>query len=487
MSRVDLQLRGIRKRYGATLALDGIDLDAVSGEVLGIAGPNGAGKSTLVRIVGGEETADDGSARFDGSEFDPVRSVAIVHQDAQLFPNMTVAQNLMVGREHGRLLRPHIGGEERELLAHLDLERFLDDPVESCSLAVQQRLEIARALYRDARIFLFDEPNSALTEEESEELFHEVRRLANNDRVVLLVSHRLGDLVRHCDRVAIIRAGRVREIFCDDALTEDAIARALVVDTESTSDAKRVQSGLADPVVLRVSSWSSPQGTFSDVDLELRAGSVTALTGVEGSGARELLRSLAGFERANGYYELDGKQAEPGPGTAYVPASRRDSLFDNLNVGENLVIRQSREITTGSTVLRKSRIRALAAEEIRRFGVKASTTLQGIRSLSGGNQQKVAIAAAIASRPRVLLLEEPTRGVDLASRHEIYRLLWGMAATGCAVLIFCTETTEVFEAAARVHVVSRGRLLPQIDVTHRHVEELATELSSLELANPQPA
>lgn len=487
MSAKGLELSGIRKRYGATQALDGIDLIAEPGEVLGIAGPNGAGKSTLVRIIGGEEVADEGSGSFGGEEFDPARSVAIVHQEAQLFPNMTVGQNLLVGREKRRMMRPRVGPEERVLLAHLDLERLINRSVETCSLAVQQRVEIARALSREARIFLFDEPNSALTESESAELFREVRRLADAGCVVLLVSHRLPDLVQHCDRVAIIRAGVVREIFSGEAIIEDAIARALVVDVESTSDEERAAGTDSDPVVLEVSSWSSPSGVFEDVELRLRSGSVTALTGVEGSGARELLRSLGGLEPATGRFQLDGVQRAPGPGIAFVPASRRDSLFDNLDVGHNLVVRQTEEITIGSVVLRKGRIRSLAEEEVRRFGVKARSTFQGVRSLSGGNQQKVAIASAIASRPRVLLLEEPTRGVDLGSRREIYRLLWGLARTGCAVVIFCTETTEVFDAAAQVHVVSRGRLPSQIDVTHRHVEELAAELVALELTDPESA
>jgi ABC-type sugar transport system ATPase subunit len=480
MSAEGLELSGISKRYGMTEALVGAELSAAPGEVLGIAGPNGAGKSTLVRIIGGEETADEGTARFDGVELDPERYVAVVHQEAQLFPNMTVGQNLMVGREGGGVLRPRVGQQERAVLEHLRLGAVARRPVESCSLALQQRVEIARALSREARIFLFDEPNSALTDDESADLFREMRRLAENDCVVLLVSHRLNDLVQHCDRVAIMRGGQVRDVLAGAALSEDAIARALVVDVDP-AQLKGDTARHPDPLVLQVCGWSSPEGVFRDVDFDLRAGSVTALTGVEGSGARELLRSLGGLERAAGSFELDGKPCPPGHGVAYVPATRRNSLFDNFDVGKNLVVRQTEEIAAGSIVLRKRRMRTLAEEEVRRFGVKTRSIFQGIRSLSGGNQQKVAIAAAIASKPRVLLLEEPTRGVDLGSRQEIYRLLSGLAQTGCAVLIFCTETTEVFDAADHVRVVSRGRLLEQIEVTHRRVEDLAAELTALEM------
>ncbi len=478
-----LELKGIEKAYGATRALAGVDLSAGPGEVVGIAGPNGAGKSTLVRVIGGEEEPDAGSASFDGDAFDPAQSVAIVHQEAQLFPNLTVGQNLMVGREGNRALRPRLGSSQREHLVHLDLERVADRPVGSCTLAVQQRVEIARALTREARIFLFDEPNSALTDAESAELFREIHRLAAAGHVVMLVSHRLSDLVENCDRVVIVRGGRVADSFSGEALHEDAIARALVVDVESTIVEERPSADPSAPAVLEVSGWSGGGGAFAEIDLSLRSGSLTALTGVEGSGARELLRSLAGLEAAKGEFRLDGQRSRPGPGISFVSASRRDSLFDNLDVGENLAARQSEEITIGPGILRKRRIATLGEEQVSRFGIKARNSRQAIRSLSGGNQQKVAIAAAIATEPRVLLLEEPTRGVDVGSRHEIYRLLWNLAASGCAVLMFCTEATEVFDAASRVHVVSDGRLLAAVDVEHRHVEELASELASLELAS----
>ncbi|HVX31543.1 MAG TPA: sugar ABC transporter ATP-binding protein [Solirubrobacterales bacterium] len=486
MSGAALRLRGVRKRFGPTVALDGVDLDVAAGELLGIAGPNGAGKSTLARIISGEAVADEGRSTYGDRPLDPVESVAIVHQDPQLFPNLSVAQNLLVGREGRKARWPRVESRGKELLQHLDLDRYATTPVEQCPLAIQQRVEIARALSGEVGIFLFDEPNSALTERESAELFHEMRRLAAGGAVVILVSHRLHDLVEHCDRVVMVRGGKVRETFAGESLTEDAIARALVHDAAVPARAERAPASAAATTVLEVESWSSPAGDFTDIDLSLTAGTVTALTGVEGSGARELLRSLGGLEPARGTYRIDGAEEAPGRGSAFVPASRRDSLFDNFDVGQNLVVRRAEEITARG-VIRKRHMRRLAGEEVRRYGVKTAGAGEGIRALSGGNQQKVAIAAAIAARPRLLLLEEPTRGVDLGSRNEIYGLLWGLAESGCAVLIFCTETTEVFDAAARVHVVSRGRLLAPIDVVHQDVEALATELTSLELSDKAPA
>jgi ABC-type sugar transport system ATPase subunit len=479
-----IEIRELRKRYGDTRALDGLDLVAEPGEVLGVAGPNGAGKSTLVRILAGEEHADSGEILLNGERFTATEAVAVVHQEPQLFPNLSVADNLLVGREGSRFLRPRLGADERGLMDELGIATSARRPLDVCSLATQQRTEIARALARDARIFLFDEPNSALTDEESNELFREMRALADRGRIVLLVSHRLADLVAHATRVAIVRDGRVATVLERGALTQEAIAQELVIADEVSERARQAAQAEAahGAEVLRLASWTHAGGAFADVDLTLRAGDVVALVGVEGSGARELLRSVAALERATGEAEIDGAGGRSGiDRTAYVPATRQLSLFSNLTVGENVVVRLTREIADGGVVLRRRRIRRLAAAARDRFLIKASSLGQGIRALSGGNQQKVAIAQAMAKLPRVLLLEEPTRGVDIQSRQEIYRLLRAYALDGNGVLMYCTEVPEVFEAADRVHVVSDGRVSePLVVGAYERVEVLARDISRLE-------
>ncbi|MEO6207813.1 MAG: ATP-binding cassette domain-containing protein, partial [Candidatus Limnocylindrales bacterium] len=225
-------IRELQKRYGDTIALAGLDLDARPGEILGVAGPNGAGKSTMVKILAGEVAADAGEIVVDGEPWSPIlgwQRVAVVHQEPQLFPNLTVAQNIVVGRERSRWLRHGVNAGERKLLADLAIDGFADQPLGSVTLAVQQRTEIARALAQDARVFLFDEPNSALTEEESDDLFRRMHALADAGRVVILVSHRLAELVAHCNRVAIILDGRSARVLEGSALTHEAIARELVV------------------------------------------------------------------------------------------------------------------------------------------------------------------------------------------------------------------------------------------------------------------
>ncbi|MEA2782515.1 MAG: ribose transport system ATP-binding protein [Rhodospirillaceae bacterium] len=489
----EIEIRGLRKHYGSTRALEGLDLDLRPGEVLGIAGPNGAGKSTLIRILAGEERADAGELIAGGVAWSPLEAasaVAVVHQEPQLFPNLTVAENLMVGREGRRMLRPRLGKADRDLMEGLGIAGVARLPLGACTLATQQRTEIARALARDARVFLFDEPNSALTDEESDELFREMHRLAELGRIVMLVTHRLSDLVEHTKRVAVIRDGRVTAVLEGDALSEDAVAQQLVLGERREKEAEQpagVAAGLSSgEVVFRAHGWTHDEGKFANIEMKVEQGEIIALVGVEGSGGRELLRSFAGLERSSGNVEVSGRteksRSDPHGLTAYVPATRQLSLYSNLSVGENLLVRLGRpEIAGIGLALRKRRMRQLAEAAVKRFLVKTRTTFQGIRSLSGGNQQKVAIAQALVRNPKLLLLEEPTRGVDIQSKREIYRLLREFVHAGNAVIMFCTEVLEMFEAADRVLVVSDGRLSHSLLVRdYTHVEALATDVTRLE-------
>ncbi|MDB5525729.1 MAG: hypothetical protein JWM58_3492 [Rhizobium sp.] len=487
-TREGINIRGVSKRYGSTIALDGVDLDIVPGEVLGIAGPNGAGKSTLIRIIAGEEKPDAGELSFDGISWSPTvdwQAVAVVHQEPQLFPNLTVAENVLVGREGTNRAKPRLGDADARVMDALGIGHLRKRQLSDCSLATQQRTEIARAVARSARVFLFDEPNSALTADESNELFREIHKIAADGRIVLLVTHRLQDLVAHCKRVAVVRDGRVRTILQGRALTEDGIARQMVVDSgavHGSAARKSVAQASLQPV-LSVRDWTHRKA-FRDIALEGRAGEIIALVGVEGSGSRELIRSFAGLEHCSGTMEIAGLTGVSAidRGTAYVPATRQLSLYSNFSVGENLLVRLGApEIAGFGMMLKKRRMKEMAADAVKRFLVKTRTTTQGIRSLSGGNQQKVAIAQALHCGPKLLLLEEPTRGVDIHSKAEIYRLLRDYADAGHVVVIFCTEVLEVYEAADRVHVMADGRLSPALKVAdYDQVEQLATDIARLE-------
>jgi ABC-type sugar transport system ATPase subunit len=509
-----MELRGITKTFGETRALQGLSLELRSGEVLGIAGPNGAGKSTLIRILAGEEQRDQGDIVVNGvswSPGDPEDRVAVVHQEPQLWPNLTVAQNLLVGREPSAYAFPTLPPADRALLHQLDIDGYADQPLAECPLAIRQRVEIARALARDARFFLFDEPNSALTEEESDRLFAFIHDLANRGCVVMLVSHRLGEMVAHCDRLVVIRDGRVAATLVASGLTEAAIARELVLGYQAVGTDSGVATAIddaapmaataaaaptsgdaagAEPAVFSVEHWSAVDGAFSEVSLAVARGEILALVGVEGSGAREMVASAAGFAVATGSASvgaLDGRQAIV-EGTAYLPADRRGMLFANLTVGDNLVMRLGApDIAVAGGFLSRGRLRATADDLVARFHVRTASSRAPLTSLSGGNQQKVAIAAAIARQPTLLVLEEPTRGVDVGSKAEIYRILRAYARAGHGVLVFCTEIPEVYELADSVQVVDGGRPGPRMAVAaFGDLTALADAIASGERTSVEP-
>ncbi len=498
-----VRLRGVTKRYGNTWALRGVDLDLHPGEVLGIAGPNGAGKSTLMRILAGEEAADAGEIRHAGTVHGQdvlAGHVAVVHQEPQLFANLSLAENLLVGREGTRWLRPRLGQRDRDLLADLDASPFADSLIADCPLAMQQRTEIGRALAREAGLFLFDEPNSALTAEESTALFSQMHRLAAAGNIVILVTHRFDDLVSHARRVVIVRDGQIAATLEGRDLTEEAIARQLVQGLDASlftrlSDAPSDAPAKPGPAetLLSLRSWSHAGNAFKGIDFAMARGEVIGLLGVEGSGAREFLRSLAGVETASGTIALDGQhdRAQAAGAVAYVAPSRAESLFHNFSVADNLLARLGAPEIAGATgTLKRRAMRDLVQASIRRFVVKTPSADASIGALSGGNQQKVAIAQAILTRPRLVLLEEPTRGVDIGSKREIYALLGDLASAGAGVLFFSTEVVEVFEAAQRVHVFTEGRLSPALDVARfAHVEDLAAVVTRIEdhLAQEQHA
>jgi len=485
-----VRIRGLRKHYGDTIALAELDLDARPGEILGVAGPNGAGKSTMVKILAGEVDRDDGEILVDGepwsSELGSHR-VAVVHQEPQLFPNLTVGENIVAGYENDGWRWPATGDEHHRLFEELGLLKLRHRLLGELGLAIQQRTEITRALVRNARVMLFDEPNSALTPAESAEFFRLMRQLANAGRVVMLISHRLTELAANSDRVAVIVDGRCVRLLEGAEKTAENIAETLVRGLGTSAagaTAATSNGGVVEGDALRLVDLTDHKQIFRNLDFDLARGTVTALIGVEGSGGREIVRASAGLRRVHGQVLIEGEPVRPARLSEYVSfvaADRAASLFSNLSVGENLVIRLDSEISRGVLGLRPRRMRSIAQELRQNFQVKAPGIDTGIRSLSGGNQQKVAIAAAVGSKPRVLALEEPTRGIDISSKAEIYEILRAFAAEGGAVLLFCTEIPEVYEVADRLHVVSDGRLSAPLEVAQfADMEALAKAVASLE-------
>ena len=489
-----LEIQNLHKRYGQTVALNGLALTIPADGVFGIAGPNGAGKSTLIRILAGEETEDGGEITVDGKVWDKAErqwAVAVVHQEPQLFPNLTVIQNLHFGLALTGMRLPAVSAREREILDELEISPFADRELASCPLVIWQLTEIGRALLRDARLFLFDEPNSALDQEESDRLFAQLRRLTENpNHTVVMVSHRLADLTEHCSQVAVIREGVCTELLTGRDVTEHAIAHALVVGIDRNALPAAVRSREAEAeqateVIARLRGWTSRARAFSGIDLDLRPGQIVAILGVEGSGGRELVRSLAGLERASGTFELPGGiSGRSRRSVAYMPASRRNSLFFNFSIKANMGSRLGwPDIANRIGLLSLTRMRTLSEDLRQRFRVLTSSVNEPPSSLSGGNQQKIALAATMATRPKLLAMEEPTRGVDIGTKAEIYETLRVFAREGHSVVLFCTEVGEVYDAADVAYVMTTGRISEAIAVRAiSSLEELAAAVATVSRA-----
>lgn len=487
---MQLEVSGLHKRYGLTRALDGLAVGARAGEVLGIAGPNGAGKSTLVRVLAGEDIEDEGQLTVDGAPWsieDRRRDVALVHQEPKLFPTLTVAENLVVGVERTTVLRPRPGRREAAIAEEFGLTASWHTPLEQCTLVTQQLVEIARAILHDAKAFLFDEPNSALTVEESAHLFSHIRRLREEGKcIVALITHRLTDLVEHCDRVVVVRDGRVAAEFEGDTLTTHNLGQAIAgTSTPTAAQSARTAGGAvaagpsatAAGPLLKASGWTDRAGAFRDIDLEIRPGETLVITGQEGAGGRELIRSLAGLRRTSGTLTIDRKgRVGSGPAVCYVPADRALALFQNLSVAANLAIRLgSGAITHRPGVLGVRRIVRRGQTLVERLRIRTDSPRAAIGSLSGGNQQKVSVGSALAAGPQVLLIEEPTRGVDVATKEDIYTALRDYVAQGHAVMSFSPELDVVFRLADTVRVMLDGRLSEPLQIQNlQGLEELTT-------------
>lgn len=491
-----LELTGVTKRFGSTLALNSLNLAARQGEVVGVAGPNGAGKSTLIHVLAGEVREDSGTVELDGQRLqaaDRPGVVSIVHQELQLFPTLTVLENLLIGSESNRVTRPRPSSRVREVAAEFGLLAVADRPLDACSLVVNQLTEIARAIVHRKRIVLLDEPNSALTDSESDRLFREVVRIRDEEgTIILLVSHRLSDLQRFCDRVMVVREGAVAAEFAGRELTSENIAQAIVGTASEPgrpgSDGREAKPPVAlaprlgppprrgdgqsdqsfwNPeagtrergrMVVDVRGWTDGEGeAFSNVDLTVRAGEALFITGQEDGGGREILRSIARLRAARG--EVAVRPKISGGTARYLPGNRASSLFPNLDVQDNLCARLNARVLGGRTGLLRRRFMAERATLfVQRLGIRTPGLGAPILSLSGGTQQKVAMGSALASQPNFLIVEEPTRGVDIKTRQELVAILRSFLDQGGAILGFSPELDEVFEMAHSVRVAVKGGL-----------------------------
>jgi rhamnose transport system ATP-binding protein len=488
-----LRLTGVSKSFGGVRALKDVSFDLSPGEVHALVGENGAGKSTLIRIVAGAVAPDAGVVEIGScpvEEFDPLASraggVAVVYQHPTLFPDLSVAENIALALEPPGAWR-RIRWAERLARAKQLLARIgsaIDPRVEARTLSVpeQQLVEIAKAVGSDAKIVILDEPTASLGDREVENLFRVIREMKGKGVGIVYVSHRLDELPRIADRVTALRDGSVvgtRPMA--DVSRADLIRLMVGRDVAAVYPKKAVPIG---DVALDVRNLSSRAAGVHGVSLSVRAGEILGLAGLVGAGRTELARVLFGLTPADGgEIRLTGKAVRiESPavaarlGLAYVPEDRRKhGVIPDLPVAANVTLAVLRSVTRhGFLDARKER--ELSEGLVRRLGVKTASVDEPVGNLSGGNQQKVSLARWLAADPKVLILDEPTQGVDVGAKAEIHALMGDLAAKGLAILMISSEMPEVLALSDRVAVMHSGTLIGTLDraeATQERVLDLA--------------
>lgn len=488
-----LEVRQMTKRFPGVTALSGVDLEANPGEVVALIGENGAGKSTLMKILAGVQSADEGELKvagkvrqFSGVEEARKAGIALIHQELNLAGNLTVAANVFLGREPGRLGwidRREIQREAKRVLEMVGLEVSPETLVGELTLGKQQLVEIAKALSTEAKVIIMDEPTSSLSLSESERLFTVIRDLRRKGVSVIYISHRLGEVGELADRVVVFRDGENAGMLTREEIEHDAMVR-MMVGREVSQFYQRTKHDLGG-VALAVRALRTEDHPSHALDFEVRAGEIVGVAGLVGAGRSEMLAALFGARPAlEGEVVVEGKGGLPQSprealerGLALVPEDRKgQGLILEMAVGENMSLASLRRDARGP-FLNVTKEEGLVAEMTSALRVKTPGPWQPARLLSGGNQQKIVLAKWLALKPRVLLLDEPTRGIDIGAKEEIYLLMEKFAREGMAVLFVSSEMEEVMGMADRTLVMHEGRITGELarqDFSEEAIMELAT-------------
>ena len=495
-----LEVVGVSKSYPGVRALDHVSLQLHAGEVLAIVGENGAGKSTLMKVLAGIVVPDSGSLKLDGRDVafrspnDAMQArIALIHQELNLHEELSVAENLFLGREIHRWGWANRGlMQERaaEALRRVGCDAAPNASLASLSVASRQLVEVARAISCNAKVVIMDEPTSSLTTPEAENLFEVVQALAADSVSVIYISHRLGEIVRLADRVEVLRDGRNAGSMRGTEIHHDAMVSAMV-GRETNKLFDRRQPPLADTRLVVDSLQVRHQATSNTrpVSFDVRAGEVVGIAGLVGSGRSELLEALFGLrEVKSGTVRVDDKvipsgnvRAAMAGGLALVTEDRKATgLLVQSSVRENITLASLASAPKSPWLDRKWQS-SVCGSLIERLRVKTASQLTTVASLSGGNQQKVALAKWLMREPRVLLLDEPTRGVDIGAKQEIYDVLQQLSEQGLAIVFVSSEMEEVLALADRVLVLHEGSLCGELlrdEMSEEAVMRLAVGISN---------
>lgn len=489
MGQLILHLQGITKTFPGVLALNKACLNVYQGEVMALLGENGAGKSTMMKVLTGVYQKDSGTITFQGQEisFQNARQaqeggIAIIHQELNLVPKLRVYENVFLGRE----LKGRLGTDRRRMIETtrqlLSMVRVNIDPrqkVGELSIAQQQMVEIAKALLLDARVIIMDEPTDALPDEEVGNLFAVIRQLKVQGKAIVYISHRLEEIFQICDRATVLRDGEFMGEVSVDELDMDSLIRMLV--GRSLDQQFPYTQGVGQGTALSVRHLSNSH--VHDISFQLNKGEVLGVTGLVGAGRTELAQTLYGLHPwESGEAELLGKPYRPDSpqqaiagGLFYMTEDRkRNGLVMTMDVKSNITLSSLRSLLVRGSINQRAEKEAVS-HYISRMSIKTPSMRQRVRNLSGGNQQKVVLSKALMTQPEVLILDEPTRGIDVGAKKEIYQLIGDLKARGKAVLMISSEMPEVLGMSDRIMVLHEGRRMGELsrsEATQEKIMEL---------------
>ncbi len=482
-----LEMQNISKSFGGVHALKGVDLNLKKGEVLCLVGENGAGKSTLMKILSGVLHPDAGEIRYKGESVsvkNPSEAyrlgISIVHQELIQIPSMSVAENIYLGRydtRAGVIDFKKLYARTEQLMRDLGIYFDPESRLDSYSVAQRQLIEIVKALSYNSSIIIFDEPTAALTTEESEHLYGIIKRLKENNYSVIFISHRMDDIFAVGDRVLCLKDGEVSGTADVKDLTVPDIVRMMVGRDFSRDSGQRNRAGTEKDVIFSVEHLSN--SSVHDVSFELRRGEVLGIGGLIGAGRTELLRAVFGIDKCEGKLILEGKEIEnKSPrraiwnGFSFVPEDRKEQgLILTASILRNIELNVLKLLSAFGVVIKKKEYDT-AQKFIKNLEIKARDEDMSVGMLSGGNQQKVVIAKSLASSPRIILLDEPTRGVDVGAKAEIYRIIDSLAASGSSVIMVSSELPELLSVSDRIMVMREGRVTGMLDAAEASEESV---------------